>query len=253
MTFESQLRDAVPARTTATLDHADLQRRGRRRRWTRRAMAGLGGVSGIVAVGVLVVPPGNVTVDVAASPGDSDVAGEHVPNAPDAPDPAVVAGWEGLSHADAVARLHASLDEHPARPDGLDQVTVYGFPSAGQVSILRADTPGLAVVDVSDDAFVVGETVDPVALLPAWNQEGARSTLDTLGAGASLRYAGIVVDPDGRTVVAFEANDGHTQLWIDPESGYTVGAHLGEASNATPAPVPPVGHSDQAVPEPADP
>ena len=250
MTIETQLQDAVPTGTTATLDHADLQRRGRRRRVTRHAATGLGGLSAIVAAVVLAVPSGNVAVDVAASPGGADAAGEHTGTATGAPEPSVVARWDGLTHDEAVERLHSSLNGHPARPDGLDEVTLYEFPSGGQVSTLRADTPSLAIVDVSDAEFVAGAAVDAVALVPAWTQDAARATLDSLAAGDLLRYAGVVVDPQGRTVVAFETNDGRSQVWIDPESGFTVGARLDAGS--TPAPASSVAQHDGQVPEPAD-
>ena len=253
MTMATQLQQAVPTGTTAILDHADLQRRGRRRRMTRRAAAGLGGLSAIAAAAVLAVPPGASTVDVAALPGGAD-AGEadDTGTAAGAPDPSVVASWDGLAHGDAVDRLHASLDEHPARPDSLVDATVHGFPSAGQVATLRSDTPSLAIVDVSDDEFVVGAAADPVALVPAWTQDAARATLDSLASGDLLRYAGVVVDPDGRTVVAFETEDGQNQLWIDPESGYPVGARLETTSPSTPAPASSGDHRETDVPEPAD-
>lgn len=234
MSIDQQLRDTVPTHLPP-LDHADLQRRGRGRRWTTRAATGLATVGAVAAVAGVAVSLRPATVDVTGPGGAATAAPSpsHSPDAIAAADAQVLDAWGDLSHDQAVTDLHEVLDEHPARPDGLESIEVMGFADGGEITTVPHGTTDFPVIDVSDDEFVADGRFETPALLPTWTQQAARNALDSLAATDLFEYGGVAVDPRGRTVLEFQANFVDQQIWIDPASGYTVGARFGDAMRAS--------------------
>lgn len=236
MSIDQQLRDTVPT-TLSPLDHANLQRRGRNRRWTTRAATGvatMGVATAVVGVAIAVRP---VSVDVAGEglPAPStQTASSPSPAQVDAtPDPRVVGEWAGLSHEQVVAKLHEVLDGSPARPEHLESIEVSEFDDGERrVTTVPIGSDDFPVIHVSHEDFVADGRFETPALLPTWTQDAARKALDSLAATDLFGYERVAVDARGRTVLEFDAFYVDQQIWIDPGSGYTAGVRFGDSTRA---------------------
>lgn len=240
MTIETQLRDTVPTRVP-TLDHHDLQRRGRARTWTTRAVGGATTLALVAVAATLTLStPRSGGIEVVGRGGASsatDTAGSDgvTPGAPstsptDTPrraDPTVVATWDGLGHRAAVTRLQRVLDDHPERPPDLASIEVHAFGDRDEVTPVPVGTTDFPVIDVSDPSFVTDGRFETPALLPTWDQPAARNALDSLAATDLFAYTGVATDARGRTVLEFSGTNVDQQIWVDPASGYTAGVRFG--------------------------
>lgn len=235
MSIDQQLRDTVPT-TLAPLDHANLQRRGRNRRWTTRAATGvatMGVATAVVGVAIAVRPtPVDVAGEGLPAPG-TQAASSPSPEVEATADPQIVGEWERLTHEQVVAKLYEVLDDSPARPDHLESIEVTEFDDGERIiTSVPIGSDDFPVIHVSHEDFVADGQFETPALLPTWTQDAARNALDSLAATDLFGYDGVTVDARGRTVLEFDAFYVDQQIWIDPASGYTAGVRFGDSTRA---------------------
>lgn len=238
MSIDTELRATIPT-DLPPLDHARLQRAGRRRRAGSRLTAATTVVAvvgiGTVTVAGLVTP--SPVVEPLAPSTDEDVEGVDAPATDHAdapatttPDPDVVDVYGGLTETEVIDRLRDTLDATSGRPDDLVSITVTeSLDGERRLEELRGDETAddFPVVTVIHPAFDPADGFETPALQPTWTPQAAELAVTALAASDVFHYDGVVTDDLGRTVLVFAARTVDQQIHVDPASGYTAGTVMG--------------------------